>query len=194
MPIRGTLNRIRNLSPCRRKAVSRVKTERVEVMQKKEDDIPFLIHRISSSFRQLFNNELLKYDLTVSQMHVLGYFHWNNRDIATQKEIEDYLEVSHPTIVGILKRMESKGLIETKIITDGRLSKNVKVTDKARKLNREITNAHVESREKLLKGISETDREILRDYLIRLADNMQDEVPAELNLQKESPLKKTGGV
>jgi MarR family transcriptional repressor of mepA len=172
----------------------RCENRRSGIMQKKEDDIPFLIHRISSSFRQLFNSELLKYDLTVSQMHVLGYFHWNNRDIATQKEIEDYLEVSHPTIVGILKRMESKGLIETKIITDGRLSKNVKVTDKARKLNREITNAHVESREKLLKGISETDREILRDYLIRLADNMQDEVPAELNLQKENLLKKTGGV
>ena len=49
----------------------------------------------------------------------------------TQKDLEIFLDVSHPTINGILKRLEEKKFITTEMTKkDGHLSKTVRLTKK----------------------------------------------------------------
>ena len=72
----------------------------------------------------------------ISQMYVLKYLRENQNKMVTQKEIEQYLEVSHPTTVGILKRLESKGFIQTEIVKEGRFSKQVVLTEKSNVLHK----------------------------------------------------------
>lgn len=88
-----------------------------------------------------FINESMELDLTGSQMRVLFFLHQQKNFECSQKELEDYLNVSHPTINGILKRMEEKGFLSTEITKkDGHLSKTVKSQKKDRKLSRRQAN------------------------------------------------------
>ena len=103
-------------------------------------DAGFLIKQIHDALSKRFNDVLKKYDLTISQMYVLKYLRENQNKMVTQKEIEQYLEVSHPTTVGILKRLESKGFIQTEIIKEGRFSKQVVLTEKSKCFTQELSN------------------------------------------------------
>ena len=56
------------------------------------------------------DEDLKRHDLTLMQTRVLGFLAEVGGQ-ATQKEIEDDLEVSHPTVVGLVFRMEQKGFL-----------------------------------------------------------------------------------
>ncbi|MBE6517783.1 MAG: MarR family transcriptional regulator [Thermoplasmata archaeon] len=59
------------------------------------------------------NSKLSETDLTLTQFKVLYVLsHCTDDGTATQKQIEEHLYITHPTAVGLFRRMESKGLIE----------------------------------------------------------------------------------
>ena len=87
------------------------------------------IKRVSESIDRILNAELSNDDLTLTQCRVLyTLLHRTNDRTATQKEIEDYLSISHPTAVGVFHRLESKGLIENMGRT-GKESKTLRITE-----------------------------------------------------------------
>ena len=87
------------------------------------------IKRVSESIDRMLNAELSNDDLTLTQCRVLyTLLHRTNDRTATQKEIEDYLSISHPTAVGVFHRLESKGLIENMGRT-GKESKTLRITE-----------------------------------------------------------------
>ena len=87
------------------------------------------IKRVSESIDRLLNVELSIDDLTLTQCRVLyTLLHMTNDRTATQKELEDYLSISHPTAVGIFHRLESKGFIEN-LGRTGKESKRLKITE-----------------------------------------------------------------
>lgn len=55
---------------------------------------------------------LSKHGLTFAQSRILRFLAEHGGQ-ATQKEIEDYAHVSHPTVVGIVTRMEQGGFLST---------------------------------------------------------------------------------
>jgi len=149
-------------------------------MYRKSEDIGFMLKVLNGVLERRFNQELQKDGLTVSQMHVLGYLHRNEKKTVTQKDIEDYLEVSHPTTVGILKRLEAKGFVSTSMQKDRRFMKIVCLTEKGEKLSRKIKDRHVSAEKKMSKGFSGEEILQLKSYMRRLAENMSDEMPEDL--------------
>lgn len=139
-------------------------------------DAGFLIKQIHDALSKRFNDVLKKYDLTISQMYVLKYLRENQNKMVTQKEIEQYLEVSHPTTVGILKRLESKGFIQTEIIKEGRFSKQVVLTEKSNILHKNFQMEHMESEKRLLAPLSPAEREELIVLLQTIYKNLKEEV------------------
>ena len=71
-------------------------------------DIGYYIKSINDKLKLKADTELKKYDLTLAQSRVLGFLSGKGGS-ATQKEIELFLEVSHPTVVGIISRMQQSG-------------------------------------------------------------------------------------
>ena len=94
---------------------------------------------------------------------------------ATQKEIEADLQVSHPTVVGIISRMEQKGFLCTWTDPMDRRNKIVRLTDKAIKLDREIDATVAMQDEMLLRGLSEQQVDELRNCLARIVRNLEQE-------------------
>ena len=73
-----------------------------------EKDIGYLIKNINDKLKVKADADLKHSNLTLAQSRVLAFLDRRGGQ-ATQKEIEVYLEVSHPTVVGIISRMKQNG-------------------------------------------------------------------------------------
>ena len=106
----------------------------------------------------------------------------------TQKEIEDYAHVSHPTIVGIVTRMEQSGFLSTCTDPSDKRNKVVRLTDKAKDINLEIRRSIDNGERAMLRSFSEEEVEQLRGYLIRICDNL--DIDSSPGCKPESGAKK----
>ena len=71
-----------------------------------EVGIGFYMKKINDYIHADANERLKKLDLTYSQMHILIYILRCGGSSVRQKDILHYFNISHPTVVGLLKRME----------------------------------------------------------------------------------------
>ena len=114
--------------------------------------------------------ELKQYHLTMSQGRVFLYLSSRGGQ-ATQKEIETFLGVAHPTVVGLVSRMEQSGYVTCWPCEDGR-NKNVKLTVQAEALDKDMQRNRLESEQMLLSPLSPEEREQLRKLLITVAEHL----------------------
>lgn len=116
--------------------------------------------------------DLKRHDLTLTQTRVLGFLAEMGGQ-ATQKEIEDDLQVSHPTVVGLVSRMEQKGFLVTRPEPMDRRNKLVTLTDRAIKLDQEIDLTVEQQDAELLQGFTEQEKEELMRFLTRIIHNLE---------------------
>ena len=116
------------------------------------DNACIKIKRLSESIDRTLNSRLSSDDLTLTQCRVLYTLaHCTDDGSATQKEIEDYLSISHPTAIGLFRRMESKGLIEN-LGRTGRSSKIIRITAHGNMVI-DRNEIHIHDMEKLIESV-----------------------------------------
>ena len=135
-----------------------------------KNDVGYLIKRINDKLKVRADAELKKYHLTMSQSRVLVYLRSRGGQ-ATQKEIETFLDVAHPTVVGLVSRMEQNGYVTCWPCEDGR-NKYVKLTPQAEAIDKDMQENMHTSEEMLLAPLSPEDREHLRDLLLTVAEHL----------------------
>ena len=135
-----------------------------------KNDVGYLIKRINDKLKVRADAELKKYHLTMSQSRVLVYLRSRGGQ-ATQKEIETFLDVAHPTVVGLVSRMEQNGYVTCWPCEDGR-NKYVKLTPQAEAIDKDMQRNQLENEEMLLAPLSPEDRERLRDLLLTVAEHL----------------------
>ena len=137
-----------------------------------ERDIGYLIKNINDKLKVKADADLKQYNLTLAQSRVFAFLH-NNGGQATQKEIEVFLEVSHPTVVGIVSRMEQNGHVTTWIDEQDKRNKIVKLTEQAETLGMDMEHDISVNEEKMLSSLSEPDVEHLREMLLTIYKNLE---------------------
>ena len=146
------------------------------MMKAFEDKPPVggLIKHIAHSMFKETNRELQQYNLTGVQAKVLIYlfFHEKDGDIF-QKDIEKHLNLTNPTVTGIVKRLEQKNLISRySCKDDGRYKCHV-LTDEGRKFAKySIDYMRNEKENQILNGFSEDEKEFLIKLLKRILINL----------------------
>lgn len=91
---------------------------------------------------------------------------------ATQKEIKDFLEVTHPTVVGLVSRMEQNGFLTSWIDPEDRRNKIVKMTEKASNLMKQVKAEAIMHEEEILYSLSEEQRKELKEMLTVIYRNI----------------------
>jgi hypothetical protein len=135
-------------------------------------DVGWLIKNINEKLKVRADADLKRDNLTFAQSRVLIFLSSVGGQ-ATQKEIEDFLEVSHPTVVGIVSRMEQNGFLTTWIDGKDKRNKNVKLTEQAEKIG-VYMEQHLKENEKiLLAPLSAEEIEQLRRMLLAIYDNLK---------------------
>lgn len=135
-----------------------------------KNDVGYLIKSINDKLKVRADTELKKYHLTMSQSRVLVYLRSRGGQ-ATQKEIETFLDVAHPTVVGLVSRMEQNGYVTCWPCEDGR-NKYVKLTAQAEAIDRDMQENMHANEEMLLAPLSPEEREQLRDLLLTVAEHL----------------------
>ena len=135
-----------------------------------KNDVGYLIKGINDKLKVKADAELKQYNLTMAQCRVLTYLSSQGGQ-TTQKEIEVFLNVSHPTVVGIVSRMEQNGYVTCWPCEDGR-NKYVKLTAQAEAIDRDMQENMHANEEMLLAPLSPEERERLRDLLLTVAEHL----------------------
>lgn len=117
-------------------------------------DIGYFIKTINDKLKARADADLKNRDLTLAQSRVLGYLE-DCGGKTTQKEIERYLEVSHPTVVGIISRMEQKGYLICWMDPQDKRNKIVSLTEKAARIGKEMKQHILQNEAQMLRSLSE---------------------------------------
>ena len=133
-----------------------------------KSDVGYLIKSINDKLTVKADAELKQFNLTMSQCRVFLYLSSRGGQ-GTQKEIETFLGVSHPTIVGLVSRMEQNGYVTCWPCEDGR-NKYVKLTPQAEAIDKDMRENMQANEQMLLSPLSPEDRERLRDLLLTVAE------------------------
>lgn len=141
-------------------------------MEKKED-LYFLLKLIGDAIETKANNQLKHYDMTLSQGRVLAYLYERRGEKTAQRELEDYFQVSHPTINGILKRLESKGYVQSEVDDLDKRVKNVYLSPDYLGKSLKATALQKEMEAIMTKGIPKNQVEEFRGMLYQMLVNLE---------------------
>lgn len=133
--------------------------------------IGFLIKQITDKIKMSADASLKESNLTLAQVRVLEYI-LNKGGKVTQKSIEDYLDVSHPTVVGIVTRMEKSGYLICYVDSENKRNKIVELTEQTTLISKEMQVKRNAQEEKILRGLTEEDVENLYRMLCIIRKNV----------------------
>lgn len=134
-------------------------------------DVGYLIKSINDKLKTKADTDLKRYNLTFTQSRVFAFLQEKGGQ-ATQKEIEVFLDVSHPTVVGIVSRMEQNGYLTCWQDEDKR-NKNVKLTKKAHALGMDMEQHMSETEKQLLAPLSGAEAEQLKQLLLQVYSHLE---------------------
>ena len=136
-----------------------------------KEETGFLLHKIDKKIKCTMDNEMSKHDMTLSQSMVLSYLHKNDGQLS-QKKLQDLLKVSHPTMVGLVKRLEAKGYVECMADNKDKRNKIVKATELAREYKKDMQDTRRSFNNKMYKGISNEEIDLLHSLLSKMYENI----------------------
>lgn len=134
--------------------------------------IGYLAKMIHNAVDRKLNNEFGIYDLSSTQAGILRYLHHNKGKIIYQKDLEVVFKCSHPTITGILQRMEGKGYIQCLCDETDRRKKIISITDTGIAIHNHIKSEIVKTEKQLVEGLSEEEQELLKKLLNHVLHNI----------------------
>lgn len=134
--------------------------------------IGYLIKSINDKLKVKADESLKDSGLTFSQSRVLAYLNMHDGQ-ATQKEIEDDLGVSHPTVVGIVSRMEQNGFLTTWFDTKQQRSKMVALTEKAMTVGADMDAAIQLQETELLDGLTQEEADVFERALTSIYQKLK---------------------
>lgn len=116
--------------------------------------IGYLVKNIADKLHGRADANLKKHNLTFQQSKIIAFLANNNKK-TSQKEIENFLQVSHPTVVGIVSRMEQNGFLQTAIDLTDKRNKIVYLTKKALAKWEELKFTIEQNEKNMVKGLTQ---------------------------------------
>lgn len=134
----------------------------------------FLIKRIWERATKHANAKLNSLGLTVSQAIALEYISERKQPV-TQKTLEEHMEIQHSAVVGIVSRLEEKGMVRSAASDTDRRQKLLYPTELAKQIRRAIRKDQETVERTLTMGFSKKETAQLEKMLVRIYENLADE-------------------
>lgn len=137
----------------------------------KEKHPVFLMKMVTDRADAAFQQQVGDLGLTAPQCRLLMYLESQEGRPVSQRELEQYLGVSHTTVKGLLNRLSEKGHVRTAFDSaDGRV-KHAYLTDSFRQMRSEAEQKLRTFESRLVAGFSAEELETLRHMLERIYHN-----------------------
>lgn len=139
-----------------------------EIMRTHYGHLARVLH---SCMDQTMTAALAKMDLTAAQGHVLGFI-THRKTPPCARDIEEAFQLSHPTVSGILSRLEQKGFIETRPDELDRRCKRLYILQKGLEVDETMHQTIRLTEEQLVQGFTDEEKEQFTLLLQRAIDNL----------------------
>lgn len=145
-----------------------------------------LIRVLANCTGQAMTNALASMDLTAAQGHIMGFI-THRQTPPCPRDIEEAFQLSHPTVSGLLQRLEQKGFIELRPDENDRRSKRIYILEKGLQLEETMHRTILATEEKLVRDFTEEERLQFATLLGRAIDNLGGN-PCKRKQKEESKL------
>lgn len=130
-----------------------------------------LLRILSCSINQSITGALTQMDLTSAQGHIMGYLS-HRKEPACPKDVEEHFHLSHPTVSGLLSRLEKKGFIELRPDAEDRRCKRIVILQKGWDCNETMYHTILANEERMVQGFSDEEKACFADFLARATRNL----------------------
>lgn len=130
------------------------------------------IRRLDHTCKQRVDQKFLSLELTGMQSYVLRYLEEHTGEVVYPKDIEQRFHLTHPTVSGLLARLEAKGFIVCSPDPDDRRCKRITATEKAEQCQREIHETFQALEREAMRGFSKEETETLLRLLDQALENI----------------------
>ena len=120
---------------------------------------------------QVMSGALAQMDLTASQGRVMGYLA-RCKQPPCARDLEEVFQLSHPTVSGILSRLEKKGFIEFRPDEQDRRCKRIHILPRGMECNERIKQTIRENEQRIVQGFTEEEQRQFAAFLERAIINM----------------------
>ena len=120
---------------------------------------------------QRITNALAQMELTASQGPILGYIA-HRKSPPCARDIEEEFHLSHPTVSGLLTRLEKKGFVEFRPDASDRRCKRICILEKGQQCHDLIRQTIRNSEARMLQNFTPEEEALFADFLHRAITNM----------------------
>lgn len=120
---------------------------------------------------QAMTNALAQMDLTASQGHIMGFLA-HRASPPCPRDIEEAFRLSHPTVSGLLSRLEKKGFIEFRPDDSDRRIKRIFILPKGRECLDLMSSTIQRTEAQMVQDFTPEERAQFSDLLTRAIHNM----------------------
>lgn len=135
----------------------------------------YLARILHWSAHQAMDNALEKMDLTAAQGHIMAFLAHAEQP-PCPRDLEAEFHLTHPTVSGILSRLEQKGFIELRTDPEDRRCKRIYVLEKGVQCHELMHRAIAENEQRIVEGFTREEQELFSEFLQRAIRNMGGEL------------------
>lgn len=129
------------------------------------------IRILHSAADQAMTNALATMELTAAQGHIMGFI-VHRRTPPCARDIEEAFHLSHPTVSGLLARLEKKGFIEFRPDAADRRCKRIHVLPKGLELEETMHTTIAATEAALVRDFTDEEKEQFSLLLTRAIHNV----------------------
>ena len=131
----------------------------------------YLLRVLQNCTDQAMNNALASMELTAAQGHVMGFITHREKPPCA-RDIEEQFQLSHPTVSGILSRLEQKGFVEMRPDPQDRRCKRIYALPKGLQLRETMHQTIRATEENMVRDFSPEEKELFQLLLKRAIHNL----------------------
>ena len=130
-----------------------------------------LLRILHSCTDQSMTNALAAMELTAAQGHIMGYLA-HRKSPPCPRDNEEAFRLSHPTVSGLLSRLEKKEFIVLRPDETDRRCKRIYVLPKGQECHSLMHETILANEERLVQGFTDEEKELFAQLLERAIGNM----------------------
>lgn len=130
----------------------------------------FLMHDTTRLMNRYYDRKVRVFGITRTQWTLLTYL--SRHEGVSQTKLAEYMDLTPMTLTRQIDKLEYEGLLDRRQDRADRRTNLIFLTEKSQPLMDHMHEIAVEAKEAALKDFTEEEREILRQYLVRMRENM----------------------
>ena len=136
---------------------------------------------LNNRITQYMDQQFLALDLTSTQSFILHHLSLHENEAMYPKDIEKRLHLTHPTVSGVLQRLEAKNFIVIEPDCADRRCKRIRLTDRARRCDEAVGQAFETLERLMCSGMSEEEQQTLLRLLDLASANLRSTQETEVS-------------